>query len=322
MLTLSLLLSACGGDPQPGTTAPAETSSPTTTTAPTTVPTESETEAPWTLEDLASYMDENLSAIDSATYHVTVEDGALTISISSAEIDSFVSTIKGSPAVYADSWEQIKSSTILSGLHESAQSLADSCGLGSIEVVTSLVNSTDPSDVYASATDGVLTFDAVAAVSATASSWYESGAYKVGSDLPAGEYYLEATEGSAYFCVSSDSTGDSILYNDNFSGGVYITVEDGQYFSVKWAHFAPVADVTRPVDPDSLSDGLYRVGTDIPAGEYKFQATDDTGYFCVFDNSTVDRDIVTNDLFEGSQYVTVQDGQYLELSFCTGALVG
>ena len=101
-----------------------------------------------------------------------------------------------------------------------------------------------------------------------------------------------------------------------------MTVEDGQYFSVKWAHFAPAADVTRPVDPSSLSDGLYRVGTDIPAGEYKFQATDDTGYFCVFDNSTAGRDIVTNDLFEGSQYVTVQDGQYLELSFCTGALVG
>ena len=193
-LAVALLLSACGGDPQPGTTAPVETSAPTTTTAPTTVPTEAETEAPWTLDELASYMDENLSTIDSATYHVTAEDGALTISISSAEIDSFVATIKKSPAVYADSWEQIKSSTVLSGLHESVQSLADSCGLGGIEVVTSLVSSTDPSDVYASATDGVLTFDAVAAVSATASSWYESGTYKVGSDLPAGEYYLEPTK--------------------------------------------------------------------------------------------------------------------------------
>ena len=57
------------------------------------------------------------------------------------------------------------------------------------------------------------------------------GEYKVGDDLPAGEYYVKCNGNNLYIEVASDSSGslDSIIYNLNTQGGVYITVEDGEY---------------------------------------------------------------------------------------------
>ena len=60
------------------------------------------------------------------------------------------------------------------------------------------------------------------------------GEYKVGKDLPAGEYYVKCNGNNLYVEVSSDSSGelDSIIYNLNTKGGVYITVEDGEYLEI------------------------------------------------------------------------------------------
>ena len=57
--------------------------------------------------------------------------------------------------------------------------------------------------------------------------------YKVGVDIPAGEYNVIAEEGeSAYLEVSSDSTGNSIITNNIFENNMYITVTDGQYLTL------------------------------------------------------------------------------------------
>lgn len=67
----------------------------------------------------------------------------------------------------------------------------------------------------------------------------------------------------------------------------------------------------------TYGDGMYRVGTDIPAGEYKLTASSGTlGYWEVTNSSTADADIVGNDNFSGSTYVTVSNGQYLKLERC------
>lgn len=68
----------------------------------------------------------------------------------------------------------------------------------------------------------------------------------------------------------------------------------------------------------SIGPGTYKVGTDIPAGEYKLTATSNKkGYWEVTNSSAADADIVGNDNFTGSTYVTVTDGQYLKLKRCT-----
>ena len=68
--------------------------------------------------------------------------------------------------------------------------------------------------------------------------------------------------------------------------------------------------------PKQYGEGMYKVGTDIPAGEYRLTATSDSGYWEVTASSAADADIIGNDNFGGSTYVTVSEGQYLKLNRC------
>lgn len=139
------------------------------------------------------------------------------------------------------------------------------------------------------------------------------GTYKVGTDIPAGEYVMFATAGG-YFSLSSDSTGSfsSIICNDNFDYNTIITVSDGQYLEIKRACAVPIDQEGYTLE--TTGEGMFKVGKHIPAGEYKIVADGD-GYIEVSSNSTHDfNSIVSNDNFTGEKYITVTDGQYLKLS--------
>lgn len=149
---------------------------------------------------------------------------------------------------------------------------------------------------------------------------YPSGTYKIGTDLPAGEYVFFSTSSTkAYVCLSSDSNQDDIIENENFSGTFIITATDGQYLEANRCKFVTAVECTISINADgSFDEGMYRVGIDIPAGEYKLTATSDIkGYWCIYKNSNAPFRIVNNDNFENSAYVTVKNGQYLLLSRCT-----
>jgi hypothetical protein len=69
--------------------------------------------------------------------------------------------------------------------------------------------------------------------------------------------------------------------------------------------------------------GTYKVGTDLPAGEYKLTSTDTVpAYWEVTNSSAPDAQIVGNDNFTGNAYVTVSDGQYLKLVRCVAEPTG
>lgn len=148
---------------------------------------------------------------------------------------------------------------------------------------------------------------------------YDAGMYKVGADIPAGEYILDPSA-MAYYQVASDSTGalESIVSNDNFSGTRYITVSDGQYLTLTSCTAYPASYVSEgKVKNDNLSGGMYKVGVDIEAGEYKV-TPDGSGYYEVDSSSAGTLDvIVANENFSSDVYVTVADGQYLKLSGAT-----
>ncbi|AHG75443.1 hypothetical protein X808_9200 [Mannheimia varigena USDA-ARS-USMARC-1296] len=65
--------------------------------------------------------------------------------------------------------------------------------------------------------------------------------------------------------------------------------------------------------------GTYKVGVDIPAGEYKVYATSRDGTGTVFVSKTSNyRDIsnmVHHEIFNNHTYVTVSEGQYLRVNF-------
>ena len=146
---------------------------------------------------------------------------------------------------------------------------------------------------------------------------YKPGMYKIGVDMPAGEYTLIA-KSTAYFQVAKDSTGqmDSIISNDNFNNRSIVTVADGQYLTLKNCTAYAFKDAPKvDIGADGfLQEGMYKVGVDLPAGEYKVTA-DSMGYAEVSGDSSHDMgSIISNDNFQGEKYITVKDGQYLKLT--------
>lgn len=145
---------------------------------------------------------------------------------------------------------------------------------------------------------------------------HSAGTYKVGTDIPAGEYYIN---GSGYFSVNKDGSGDlsSIIVNGNFNNNTIITVTNGQYLTVQRASFMPMAYAP---EPDLTHEGMFKVGTHLSAGEYKLKSTSSSykGYYAVYNSSKQGLShIVKNSNFDGSTYVTVKKGQYLVLNRCT-----
>lgn len=146
-----------------------------------------------------------------------------------------------------------------------------------------------------------------------------NGTYKVGSEMPAGQYYLE---GSGYFAIMSDSSGslDAIIANDNYNGNSIVDVEEGQYFQFKGTQMYPI-EYAETTDRAEYKDGMYRVGIDMPAGEYKIESKTSMGYIEVDTDATHTLDsIITNDIIESSSYLTVSEGQYVKLSGTTATV--
>lgn len=150
--------------------------------------------------------------------------------------------------------------------------------------------------------------------------WKSAGTYKVGKDIEAGEYFVKCTSYNCYIQVSSDSSGtfDSIIANDNISTHTYVTVRKGEYLTVTGGKLA-LASKVDPQTPNSdgaYGEGMYKVGKDIPAGEYKVVATNNC-YIEVSSNSNhTFNSIISNDNIEvgTSTYITVSDGQYLKVN--------
>ena len=129
---------------------------------------------------------------------------------------------------------------------------------------------------------------------------------------PAGQY-------AGYFAITTDSNGNDIIANDNFETNSIVTVRSGEYLKLNRcvAVYAPdfYSQYTIRTDNDGT---MLRVGVgyDIMPGEYKLISTSEyQGYWCIYNDSR-HTDIVDNDLFSNSAWVTVKSGQYIVLSRC------
>ena len=148
--------------------------------------------------------------------------------------------------------------------------------------------------------------------------YYTSGQGKVGTDIPAGEYILIATDSySGYFCVSSDANQDDIIFNDTFEHNSIITIYNGEFVEFSRCVAVPLNVFYSNNKIDTTKDGvMLKVGVDISAGEYKLkQLGERTGYYCIYNNSRQE-DIISNDHFENQTYITISNGQYLILNRC------
>ena len=147
---------------------------------------------------------------------------------------------------------------------------------------------------------------------------YYEGQYKVGRDFIAGEYVLlNTSDYSGYFAISSDANGRNIIANGLFEVNSIITVYDGEYLELSRCIAVESTDFYSAYTIKTNLDGtMLKVGYDIMPGEYKLIAASGTsGYYGIYNDSR-QINIVDNDLFRNSAWVTVKAGQYIILTRC------
>ena len=156
--------------------------------------------------------------------------------------------------------------------------------------------------------------------------WYGASEYRVGSDIPAGEYYaVQNASNPGYYCIYSNTSKDDIVQNEIFDNYTFFKIENGQLLEVNRCKITQIMNI-----PDSVAkqedgyyiEGTYRVGIDIPAGEYKFVAvqTNRPGYYCVY-SDTIKENIIHNDNFDGNAYYKVENGQILRVNAAKFVLI-
>jgi len=72
------------------------------------------------------------------------------------------------------------------------------------------------------------------------------------------------------------------------------------------------------VDVKHIPEGMYAVGSDIPAGTYRLiDNSNTTAYMAVYSNATTSLDsLVVNDNFRNQRYVSVKNGEYIQIVRC------
>lgn len=83
--------------------------------------------------------------------------------------------------------------------------------------------------------------------------------------------------------------------------------------------------VVKNVKPTTktIKDGMYKVGKDISAGEYLITSNSGSyaSYYEVTSDSTGNADsILSNDIFSGTRYITLKNGQYIKIEDSTMTL--
>ena len=152
--------------------------------------------------------------------------------------------------------------------------------------------------------------------------YFANGQFKVGVDLPAGEYLAV---GTGYVEVSkfSASGKNNILVNDNIvDARRYVVVNDGEYVKLMSdMKLYSLADAPKlNLNYSKLPANQYKVGVDIPAGEYKILL--DAGGYVALTRDTRRNYVGNHYTNEGGQiYATVADGQYLQIKNGTGEFV-
>lgn len=152
---------------------------------------------------------------------------------------------------------------------------------------------------------------------------FDTGSYIQG-DIPEGEYVFVTFEGSGTYYSEDDPSGN-IIDNENFDSFGYVHVHAAGNLTTQGALIPVGALETLQVSGAKqlyetmnnkegyLDAGYYKVGVDIPAGQYNLESYGDA-YVAIMSGPVGTGDIVDNELFNGKYSVTVRDGQYLHLT--------
>lgn len=148
--------------------------------------------------------------------------------------------------------------------------------------------------------------------------YYGASTYKVGTDIKGGTYCLfNTSKYGAYYEIRKNASSnlDSIIDNNIFNYNSIIEIKNGQYIRLRDCYAVPISEAKI----NTSGEGYFRVGSDIKAGTYKLGIIGNYGgYYAIYSKAGTSFEyIISNDYWDsGNNYVTVEEGQFLELSNC------
>lgn len=163
-----------------------------------------------------------------------------------------------------------------------------------------------------------------------------SGKYKVGTDIPAGQYVIihdtqvKSTNNFTYWALYKSKNG-SMLRNDGFSYTSIVTLKKGQYFDFNGGYAVPMSKVSKSIfsvknlNKYATKEGAtVKVGVGFAAGTYKFTLASGKSSGWVY---VASKDRGLNNYKYISRYyiskskksvtVKLKKGQYVEMEGCT-----
>lgn len=155
---------------------------------------------------------------------------------------------------------------------------------------------------------------------------YAPGVYTVCTDLQAGSYWMTGSNTNiSHFYIlrasSADSSRYDVVHSNSYYGHNLMELEEGDVLVLdNNGYMLPVEELNDTFNAPYTS-GVYRVGTDIPAGTYKLsmgEAEDYGAYYVMSDLKYNDSSYEeTNYYAEGTtnitDTITLEEGTYVEL---------
>lgn len=154
---------------------------------------------------------------------------------------------------------------------------------------------------------------------------YPQGVFHVGTDLPAGTYWFSGSNSAlSYFFILQPTSDGSSTYNtvhvNSYYGHNLMELKDNEVLIlVNNGTMTPIAKMTQQFT-SPYGSGVYRVGTDIPAGSYRVivgdGADDYSAYYVMSDLNYSDDSYLESDYFvsgDTGTEITLEEGTYVEL---------
>lgn len=148
-------------------------------------------------------------------------------------------------------------------------------------------------------------------VEKTADGAYPESTYKVGTQIPAGEYVVRGNSVSAKITVDLTEDSDADLGYWSSYKCVVFKVEDGQYVKTRGDIYPIELTEDLKATDGIYKDGMYKVGFHMPAGTYKIKADVDTAYVEIYNENTPGADRQERIIAEPEKTFTVKEGQYV-----------
>lgn len=143
--------------------------------------------------------------------------------------------------------------------------------------------------------------------------------FKIGEDIPPGVYMISPisdTIGYYRITSSSDPALINIIENDIFSEITYVQVNSGEYLTLISSELTPFEDINPSnLNIESVLNGKFLVGKDIPPGEYSIFPYINYGYVEVTNNLRgAQEDTLKKSYFDKPLKIVLSEGQFIRIS--------